>query len=267
MKPEELPPKPIAFHQLCALLRSILQAEPSIADAEWKARTLDALGRMGFRPPKSDQLRQAMSTIEQAMRFTIGPRPTQDTPPPKASPPFELPKEARTSTPLGWDVVARLMATLQRSASNAPTAAAPTAPSETLPIDEVAALNQFWSAAWLEGANRLELIRAFAEIAIIRPADWDYAAVRAHAHDDERLNAAVRDGCFVCRGPGAHWHHVIQIQFGGSNYVRNFVALCARCHSAVHPWLPVAPNTRGWTQLADCAPPAEQLKAIQRRRA
>lgn len=243
-------PKPIEFHQLCAVVRNVIQRERAIDDTEWKARTLDAVVRLGFLAPKPEQLGRAMDSVEQAMNVTVGPRPGREPVKAAPAPRLELSKEARTNRPLGWDRVVALMATLQPSATAAPILAAPTRPSETLPLDEVAALNEFWRAAWADGANRLELVRAFAEIAILRPAEWDYAAVRAQA-DEKRRTLSARTGCLVCRADSSDWHHVIQIQFGGSNYVRNFVPLCVACHGAVHPWLSGGTRTRGWTALGD----------------
>jgi len=253
--------KPIEFRQLCVLLRAELQRDPSIDDAEWKARTLDTLAQWSFQAPKPEQLGRAMSAVEQALKETVGPRPIRQAPRPPTvtqAPRVELPKEARTSNPPGWHLVAQLMATLQRSTARV--SVAPTGPSETLPIDEVTALNEFWQAAWRDGANRLELVRAFAEVAILRPADWDYAAVRAKAQVraarasvgliPHKLSAAA--GCFVCRRGSSQWHHIIQIQFGGSNSVRNFVSLCASCHGAIHPWLSTPARAGGWHHLTDC---------------
>lgn len=267
-----MPLKPIEFRQLCVLLRAELQRDPSIDDAEWKARTLDTLAQWSFQAPKPEQLGRAMSAVEQALKETVGPRPIRQTPIPPTvtqAPRVELPKEARTSNPPGWELVAQLMATLQRSTARV--SVAPTGPSETLPIDEVTALTEFWRAAWRDGANRLELVRAFAEIAILRPAEWDYAAVRAQAKvaaaraevdvTSRKLSAAA--GCFVCRGDSAQWHHVIQIQFGGSNSVRNFVPLCVRCHGAIHPWLSM-PRAGEWHHLTECM--GDLVETIENRR-
>ena len=251
--------KPIEFRQLCVLLRAELQRDPSIDDAEWKARTLDTLAQWSFQAPKPEQLGRAMSAVEQALKETVGPRPIRQAPIPptvRQAPRVELPKEARTSNPPGWQLVAQLMATLQRSTARV--SVAPTGPCETLPIDEVTALNEFWRAAWRDGANRLELVRAFAEIAILRPPDWDYAAIRSQAEDKRRsLSAAA--GCFVCRGASSQWHHVVQIQFGGSNSVRNFVPLCVTCHGAIHPWLSKPATARGWHHLTECMGDVERI--------
>lgn len=267
MNPKDL--KPIEFRQLCALLRSILQAEATIDDAEWKARAMDTMAKWGFEAPKPEQMGRAMSAVEQAMKQTIGPRPIRATPEPDpVGPPRrpEIQKETRNHNPPGWSLVVGLMAKLQRSASSEPSLPAPTTPRETLPLDEVTVLDEFWRASWLAGANRLELLKAFAEIAIVRPADWDYAAVREHAHDKGSVILSAADGCFACHGESSHWHHVIQIQFGGSNYVRNFVPLCAGCHSAIHPWLPFAPKagqTGGWSQIGDVG--ADLLERLRHR--
>jgi len=40
--------------------------------------------------------------------------------------------------------------------------------------------------------------------------------------------------CFVCEGEPHHRHHVLQIQFGGSNSFRNIVHVCRSCHKEIH---------------------------------
>lgn len=64
------------------------------------------------------------------------------------------------------------------------------------------------------------------------------------------------DKCFTCRSGERHlyWHHVLQVQHGGSNHPRNFVRICALCHKRVHPWLPMPDtmeNRRGWVLIGD----------------
>ena len=34
-------------------------------------------------------------------------------------------------------------------------------------------------------------------------------------------------------------HHIIPLSMGGSNRQKNLIAICATCHSVIHPWLVV----------------------------
>ncbi|HXG71312.1 MAG TPA: HNH endonuclease signature motif containing protein [Gemmatimonadaceae bacterium] len=258
MKPSDR--KPIEFRQLCMVVKTILQRNPGMDDAEWKAKAQDTLAVMGFLPPDPpDQLGRAMTQVEEALRRTLGPRPARLVPYPPTAPPqvkaIDPPvSKARTHRPEGWDLVVRLMAKLSDGYASAPSLPKPEPRREIVEITEESALDEFWRASCRENADRLPLLQAFAEIAILRPAGWDYAGIRAEA-GDHLLHAFE---CFVCHGErNRAWHHVIQIQHGGSNYLRNRVSLCASCHAAIHPWLVGAPptgrTTQGWSQFSDVA--------------
>lgn len=244
--------KPIEFRQLCALVRAVIQRYPKIDDAEWKGKTLELMAKMGFEEPSDGgMVTRAITQVEFAVRKTLGPRMAPLVAEPEAKPAKpEIQHEGRTSRPAGWDLVQRLMVTLQGSHVSAPTSAPP--PRETLAISEEAAIDEFWRRTRDENADRIALLRAFAEIAILRPRSWDYEAERAAA-DKHPLYALQ---CFACRSESSlHWHHIIQIQHGGSNYLRNRVAICAACHADIHPWLAPGFEGRrlgGWTQLGDC---------------
>lgn len=244
--------KPIEFRQLCMVVKTVLQRDPTMDDAEWKAKSRDTLAKMGFGEPSTSMLAHAMTQVEQALRKTLGPRPLREIPAPEHTQPSTSGpvSSVRTNRPEGWDIVLRLMAKL--SGASAPSSQRPAGPREVLEITEEAALDEFWRAACRDGAERISLLRAFAEVAIVRPSGWDTGRIRAAA-GDHRLHATE---CFGCRGPRgtASWHHVIQIQHGGSNYLRNRVSLCAGCHANVHPWLKGQPvKLRGWTSLGDCS--------------
>lgn len=94
----------------------------------------------------------------------------------------------------------------------------------------------FWELVKRDG-DRLDLLRIFAAQPVTRSTDWDCAAVRQEAATS---GGGVPEACFSCRSGDRklYWHHVIQIQHGGSNKPRNRVAICYRCHAAIHPWLP-----------------------------
>lgn len=115
-------------------------------------------------------------------------------------------------------------------------------------MNETQALVKFWRL-YTEGRDRLELLNRYAAIVINRPRDWDYAGVRA-----ERARAWQASECFCCRHRDrvCHWHHIIQVQNGGSNHSLNIVGLCGLCHARVHPWLPKqATPRRRWLSLGE----------------
>lgn len=258
--------KPIEFRQLCALMKMVLQQQPSIDDAEWKALAKDTMAKWGFSEPDAAMLARAMTGVEQALKQTIGPRPTRTVPLPSspAPTPSQPVSSARTHRPAGWDIVVALMARLKAStASVRSLAPAPDGPRETLDISEPAALDEFWRVCRDGRTDRVATLRAFAEIAIVRPAGWNPAEIRATT-DDSLLSA---DHCFGCgAGVRLSWHHIIQIQHGGSNYVRNRVAICDACHAQVHPWLPAHPRvTSGWAQLGEIRLPDQGDKDVRRR--
>jgi 5-methylcytosine-specific restriction endonuclease McrA len=43
--------------------------------------------------------------------------------------------------------------------------------------------------------------------------------------------------CKACLGRAQVRHHIVQLQHGGTNDVRNIVPLCRDCHKKIHPWL------------------------------
>lgn len=106
--------KPIEYRQLCAIVKTILQHDPSIDDAEWKARTRDTLAKYGFQEPTTDALARAMSHMEYVLRATVGPRPMPTLSAGGYQPPSAL-AEHRTHHPAGWDIVVSLMKKQPRS--------------------------------------------------------------------------------------------------------------------------------------------------------
>lgn len=247
--------KPIQYRQLCMVAKTVLQRNPLMDDAEWKAKTQDTLEKMGFEAPDAGMLVRAMNGVENSLKATVGPRPTRPVPMPtesKAELPIDPPiPTGRTHRPAGWDIVVDLM---RRLAPTSSSASLPPRPDVTpLGITEDAALREFWRQQG-DGADRLGLLQAFAEVAIVRPEGWDYLEVRRTAQDA----LLAHNGCFVCltKDRAIEFHHVIQIQHGGSNTPRNRVPLCAVCHDAVHPWLGQAKRTKvgGWTQVRSIDP-------------
>lgn len=94
-------------------------------------------------------------------------------------------------------------------------------------------LAAFW-ALIKSGSDRLDTLLAFSTVVVPRPSDWDRAAVRAESGQHLKVR-----GCFGChtRSRRLYWHHVIEVQHGGSNAKGNLLPLCLRCHAKIHPWL------------------------------
>jgi len=236
----------IEFHQACAIARVVLLREPTMTNFDWSEAVKSACVKQGYAEPEGDMLHRAMRSVEHALMPTMGPRPVKE---PGAAP--VAPKvDAPPLTPAEWaSFAATLRSVLARSANAMPDNVR-TIAVETLTISEHAALDRFY----LEAADhRMNALRRFAEVAIVREAGWDHAAIRATS-DRHHLRA---DACFACRSASRSllWHHVIQIQHGGSNLLRNRVALCAPCHADVHPWLPKVSrgSATGWSCFADAA--------------
>jgi hypothetical protein len=247
--------KPIAFRQLCAIARELLTQSPTINDAEWKEQIKRRVIALEFTYPEPlDLLETAMTAVQRALEQTLGRRPVELPTPPAApmKPQQDDPPWPKGRPPAGWTLVAKLVKSMHVAASEPHFRALPSASREVLAVSEHEALNVFW-AEMRAGSDRLATLHAFAEIAIVRPADWDPQAIRAKA-DQHRLTADQCFGCFSGDRKRA-WHHIIQIQHGGSNTPRNRIALCGPCHSEIHPWLTQQPRRLpGWTSVGDLLP-------------
>lgn len=83
--------------------------------------------------------------------------------------------------------------------------------------------------------ERLDLLKQFAAVKVWREQGYRIVRLRSRAAAAER---PLKGFCKCCDGePARVWHHVIQVQHGGRNKKSNQIALCARCHAAIHPWL------------------------------
>jgi hypothetical protein len=120
-RPKEL--RPVEWRQLCAIARELLMADPTIDDAEWKARIKERLCRLEFDyPAKFDTIPRAMSAVERALSAKWGPRPVGQPPrPAPVQPPRqEDPPWSHRRQPGAVTSIAALLANLR-----------PSAPSET----------------------------------------------------------------------------------------------------------------------------------------
>ena len=122
-------------------------------------------------------------------------------------------------------------------------------------MSEQDVLDYVYQMARNPDVDRIALLKQIADVAIERPSNWDGGVIREHARKAQRRLYGWR--CFCCRteARSVYWHHVVQVQNGGSNTPRNMLTLCARCHRDIHPWLP-APTSienRGFAWIGDFA--------------
>jgi hypothetical protein len=61
-----LPSTPLPFRQLCAIARSVIEADPAIDDFEWRERIKQRLVDFGFTYPQPHEMSAAMSAVEHA---------------------------------------------------------------------------------------------------------------------------------------------------------------------------------------------------------
>ncbi len=101
-------------------------------------------------------------------------------------------------------------------------------------------LNEFWQRAKEARSivDRLMLLQEFAERHV-------FPTVKARKVRARHKRLREHRECWACRTPRAHVrHHVVQVQYGGTNDQDNLVALCHGCHAVVHPWLRKQPRKR-----------------------
>lgn len=245
--------RPIEFRQVCAIARVVFLQSPQMTDAEWKGAIADTCVKQGWEPPDSELMARAMGAVERALQQTTGKKRVVAEP--STEPAVAKPERCWTAADLKLlaDTVKRVMA---RSAGATPTNVR-TIPQERWEISEPAALDEFYRQAEVD---RMGALRRFAEIAIARPADWDFGAIRAAAEAKPGPLSNWQRECFACRRTSRQFvsHHIIQIQHGGSNYARNRVSICEDCHAKIHPWLPrrAAPEKSGWFRVGSLTPQA-----------
>lgn len=105
-------------------------------------------------------------------------------------------------------------------------------------------LAYFW-LMYRKGAERLPLLLQLSKVVVERPATWDRAQVRREHEQWVKHRPMVIDTrmCFACGDTGHrhYFHHILEVQHGGSNTGRNLVPLCFACHQYLHPWLTEEP--------------------------
>lgn len=87
--------------------------------------------------------------------------------------------------------------------------------------------------------KKLELLREAAELKMFNKVPYlqrrrEFDRMKWQFHSNWIL-------CKVCQEKTVkHIHHIIQLQHGGTNQMKNIIGLCFDCHAEIHPWLKVA---------------------------
>lgn len=125
-------------------------------------------------------------------------------------------------------------------------------------MDETAALNYFW-LMMRQKADPLTILGWMGHVVLERPQSWDKRRIRLeHESGSSQLNSerGRQSACYVCQYDMnyLYFHHIIEVQNGGSNATRNLIQICFECHKKLHPWLTVEPQQRrgiGFRQISD----------------
>lgn len=116
-------------------------------------------------------------------------------------------------------------------------------------VERLSRLPEEYALAWFwmmqgHGAAPMDLLEVMTQVTTERPVKWDPAVIRLQ-HDTwvAQFGKHAGETCFGCKtGRRLYWHHVIELQNGGSNHPRNRVSLCFFCHKQLHPWLTEEPT-------------------------
>lgn len=108
-------------------------------------------------------------------------------------------------------------------------------------------LDFFWQSVHAH-VDRADVLRKLAGVQLATPGRSERLAIR-FAFRGVAVWRHRGDQCFCCFHMDRRlaWHHIIQVQHGGSNSARNMVPLCQWCHQRVHPWLEIRPEKRRTT--------------------
>jgi hypothetical protein len=108
-----LPATPLSFRQLCAIARSVIDADPAIDDFEWRECIKQRLVDLGFAYPRPHEIGNAMDAVERAVIKAWGSRRPPSPPPVAISRPVD-------PRPLTHDEACAALATLAQRGGPVP---------------------------------------------------------------------------------------------------------------------------------------------------
>lgn len=92
------------------------------------------------------------------------------------------------------------------------------------------------------GPERLRLLVEWARISVTTMSDRGLAGRRIafNASKESWRGDAGEGTCKACGRFGQRvWHHIVQLQHGGTNGPKNLTKVCRPCHAVIHPHLPM----------------------------
>lgn len=95
--------------------------------------------------------------------------------------------------------------------------------------------------------KRLDVLRWYADVVLACACPTLQAVMRQSANQSRALFWVRRPTkrCFCgCGRQAVHAHHVIQLQNGGADILKNKVPVCEECHADIHPWMPAQETIR-----------------------
>jgi 5-methylcytosine-specific restriction endonuclease McrA len=98
-------------------------------------------------------------------------------------------------------------------------------------------LERFWRKLPQDAEGRLALLKKYAEIQIKHGRRKRLRRRKAFDRQRETMWRDLCHNCLVCGKPAAHRHHIIPIEHGGPNSLKNIAPLSLDCHQAIHAWL------------------------------
>jgi 5-methylcytosine-specific restriction endonuclease McrA len=101
--------------------------------------------------------------------------------------------------------------------------------------------NAIWRSTPV-GPERLRLLVEWAHIGITEMSTRGLIERRQafNASKDVWRGHAGIGWCGACGREGKRvWHHIVQLQLGGTNSPKNLVKVCWPCHAVIHPHLPM----------------------------
>lgn len=100
---------------------------------------------------------------------------------------------------------------------------------------------EMWRATPV-GPERLRLLVEWAHVVVVCMTSRGLARRRVefNASKDVWRGHAGYGVCASCGRQGErNWHHIVQLQNGGTNSPNNLVKVCRPCHAVIHPHMPM----------------------------
>lgn len=91
------------------------------------------------------------------------------------------------------------------------------------------------------GPERLRLLVEWAHVIVAERSARNLSIARRAFNASKEWRGDAGTGmCGACGRTGERaWHHIVQLQYGGTNSPKNLVKVCRPCHAVIHPHIPM----------------------------